>query len=267
MRRLIVTALICLSGCVLANGTQVEVIQVMSRPAATLIDTITPLIGEHSSVSAHDDKLIVKGTRAEIDAVRALLRDLDRPARRLLIEVRQIGNQSLSSKDFGYGAHTENVRLGRVAPGSDAGIRFQGIQTRGRDDGLQRIQALDGLPATIRVGQSVPVYQAFEYIGRYPVARGYEVDYRDTASGFIALPRVHGDQVTVEIFQQQERPSHEGRFDHQQAATVLRGNLGQWLTLGSIGGTSSDSGDAIGRSFQTRRARDRLLELRVLAMD
>ena len=59
MRRLIVTALICLSGCVLANGTQVEVIQVMSRPAATLIDTITPLIGEHSSVSAHHDKLIV----------------------------------------------------------------------------------------------------------------------------------------------------------------------------------------------------------------
>ncbi|MGB5200692.1 MAG: hypothetical protein WBN68_00320 [Sedimenticolaceae bacterium] len=267
MRHLIVIALLCLSGSILADGTQVEVIQIMSRPAATLIDTITPLIGEHSSVSAHHDKLVVKGSRAEIDAIRALLRDLDRPARRLLIEVRQLGSQSLSSKDFGYGVHTDNVRLGTAAPGSDASISFQGLQTRGRDDALQQVQALDGLPATIRVGQSVPVYQAYEYIGRYPVARGYEVDYRDTASGFIALPRVHGDQVTVEIFQQQERPSYDGRFDHQQAATVLRGNLGQWLTLGSIGGTASDSENAIGRSFQTRRAQDRQLELRVLAID
>ena len=267
MRRLIFIALLCLSGSVPADGTQVEVIQIMSRPAATLIDTLTPLIGEHSSLSAHHDKLVVKGTRAEIDAIRTLLRNLDRPARRLLIEVRQVGSQSLSSKDFGYGAHTDNVRLGQVAPGSDAGIRFQGIQTRGRDDGLQRVQALDGLPATILVGQSVPVYQAYEYIGRYPVARGYEVDYRDTASGFIALPRLHGDQVTVEIFQQQERPSYNARFDHQQAATVLRGKLGQWLTLGSIGGNASDSEIAIGRSFQTRRRQDRQLELRVLAID
>ena len=249
MRYLIAISLLILCGITFAANSQVVTIQIKSRPAASMVDAVRPILGQDGSVSAFHDKLIVKGTPEQITAVRAMLRQIDRPARRLIIEVRQAGQLSQSSRDFGYGVSTGDVRIGRVPPGSDAQVRYQDIRTRGSGDSLQRVQALDGRPALIRAGQSVPVYQAQQYVGPWGVSQGYEVQYRDATSGFYALPRVHGNQVTVEIYQQTERPVDSGRFNIQQASSMLRGNLGQWMTLGSVGGESGDSRNQIGRAL------------------
>jgi type II secretory pathway component GspD/PulD (secretin) len=267
MHHLVLFCLLLISTAVSAQATETAVIQIMSRPAASLIDPVRPLLGRDGGVSAFHDRLIVRGTPAEIAAVRALLADLDRPARRLLIEVRNAGQSSLSTQSLGYGVNTGDVRFGRVPPGERGQISYQQLQTRGRGDSLQRVQALDGRPALIRAGQSVPVYQAHQQVIGNTIVQGYNMQYRDTSSGFIALPRVHGDQVTVEIYQQDQRPMANGRFANQQASTMLRGRLGQWLTLGSIGAADSDAGDHLGRHVTTRRAQDRRLELRVLAVD
>lgn len=267
MKRLIIFPFLLLFSLIVCADNQVATIQLMSRPAASVIDAIRPILGQDSSVSAFHDRLIVKGTSKEIATVRAMLAELDRPSRRLIIEVRQAGQFSQSSSDLGYGVNTGDVKIGRAPPGSDAQVRYQDIRTRGRGDSLQRVQALDGRPALIRAGQSVPVYQTFSYGGPWGVSRGFDVQYRDATSGFHALPRVHGDQVTVEIYQHNERLAGDGRFDMQQAASMLRGNLGQWMTLGSIGGETGDTHNQIGRHYQTRRAQDTQLELRVLAVD
>lgn len=269
MRNLIAATLtlLILSSVSYADDDQVVVIKIMSRPAASLVDAVRPLLGSDGSVSAFHDQLIVKGTQQQITAVRSLVRDIDRPARRLIIEVRQAGNLSQSARSFGYGVNTDNVRLGRVPPGSDAQIYYQDIQTRGRDDSMQRVQALDGRPALIRAGQSVPIYQTRQDIVGRHIYQGFDVQYRDSMSGFFALPRVHGEQVTVEIYQQHERPAENGRFNIQQASTVLTGTIGQWMTLGSIGGQDSDNRDQLGRHLQTTRAQDRRLEIRVIAVD
>lgn len=267
MRHLIVTLFLALSALSFAAHSEVATIQIMSRPAASMVDAVRPMLGQDGSVSAFHDKLIVKGTAKEIAAVRAMMSELDRPARRLIIEVRQAGQLSQSSRDLGYGVSTGDVKIGRVPPGQDANIRYQDIRTRGQGDSLQRVQALDGRPALIRAGQSVPIYQTQQTVGPWGVSQGYEVQYRDATSGFYALPRVHGDQVTIEIYQQSERPADSGRFNIQQASSMLRGNLGQWMTLGSVGGESGDKRNQIGRHYQTHRAQDMQLDLRVLPVD
>lgn len=270
MRTLILLSLLVLAGGSSAAESQIATIQIMSRPAAAMIDTVRPMLGRDGSVSAFHDKLIVKGTPQEIAAVRAMLIELDRPARRLIIEVRQAGQLSMSSSDFGYGVNTGDVQIGTVRPrgnDADAQLRFQSIQTRGRGDSLQRVQALDGRPALIRAGQSVPVYQTQQYVGPWGVSQGYQMQYRDATSGFYALPRVHGEQVTVEIYQQSERPVGGDRFNVQQASSMLRGQLGQWMTLGSVGGDSSNRRNQIGGTYQTHRAQDMQLELRVIPVD
>ena len=267
MRYLIAIIVLALCGTAHADKQQIATIQVMSRPAAAMVEVVRPMLGQDGSVSAFHDKLIVKGTTTEIAAVRAMLREIDRPARRLIIEVRQAGQLTQSTRDFGYGVSTGDVRIGRVPPGSDAQVRYQGIQTRGRGDSLQRVQALDGRPALIRAGQSIPVYQTHRYIGRWGVGHGVDLQYRDATSGFYALPRVHGDQVTVEIYQQSERPAGSGRFNVQQASSMLRGRLGDWLTLGSVGGETGNKRNQIGRHYQTHRAQDMQLELRVVPVD
>lgn len=267
MRLPLATLLLLLSALAYADDIQVVSIPVMSQPAAALVDTIRPLLGRNGGVSAFRDRLVVRGTPQQVAAVRSLLSEIDRPARRLIIEVRQTGNLSLSTRGFGYGVDTGNVRLGQVRPGSDGRISYRGAQTRGRDDSLQRVQALDGRPALIRAGQSVPVYRGYQDIVGRRIVQGFEMHYRDTSSGFVALPRVHGDQVTVEIYQQHGRPAANGGFDLQQASTVLRGDLGQWLPLGSIGSDDQDQRHELGRHVQTRRAHDRQLELRVILLN
>jgi hypothetical protein len=270
MRYLITALLLILSGLSQAADSQLVTIRIMSRPAASMVDTVRPMLGRDGSVTAFHDKLIVKGTPDEIAAVRAMLMELDRPARRLIIEVRQASQLSQSSRSIGYAVSTDDVQIGRVTPpgnDADAQLRYQSIQTRGRGDSLQRVQALDGRPALIRAGQSVPVYQAQQYVGPWGVSQGYEVQYRDATSGFYALPRVHGDQVTIEIYQHNERLSGSDRFNIQQASSMLRGNLGQWMSLGSVGGDTGDRRNQIGLNVQTHRAQDMQLELRVLAVD
>jgi type II secretory pathway component GspD/PulD (secretin) len=264
---LILIPLVILPAILYAEPTQVQVIEVRSQPAGDLVAGIEPLLGKDSSVSAYHDKLIVKGTADEIAAVRALLERLDQPARRLLIEVRQGGGQSVSTQGLGYGVNTGDVRIGRAPREGEARLRLQDARTRSEGDSLQRVQALDGRAALIRTGQSVPVYQAQPQLYGYAVAPGYRIDYKDVSSGFYALPRVHGDQVTVEIYQQQARAAGSGRFHHQQASSVLRGRLGQWLTLGSIGGEDAVSRNQIGLHAQTQRQQDRLIELRVVPLD
>jgi len=270
MRYLITVLLLTLSGMPQASNSEVVTIQIMSRPAASMVDAVRPMLGQDGSVSAFHDKLIVKGTPDEIAAVRAMVMEIDRPARRLIIEVRQAGRLSQSSRSLGYGVSTDDVQIGRVTPrgnDADAQLRYQSIQTRGRGDSLQRVQALDGRPALIRAGQSVPVYQGQQYVSPWGISQGYEVQYRDATSGFYALPRVHGDQVTVEVYQHNDRLSGSDRFNIQEASSMLRGNLGQWMTLGSVGGDMGDNRNQIGLNVQTRRTQDMELELRVLPVD
>ena len=267
MRHLFVLLLLLITGMATANDVQVATMIVKSRPAAAMIDIVRPLLGENGGVSAFHDKLIVRGSPRQIAAVRALLKDIDRPARRLIIEVRNSGSLDAFDRDLSYGARTGDVRLGRAPRREGAHIGYRDLRTRAEHDGTQRVQALDGRPALIRAGQSVPVYTGYQHAYGHRFAQGFDVHYRDTMSGFYALPRVHGDRVTVEIYQQQERAVAGGRFNTQQASTVLSGALGQWLSLGAIGGSHADQQNALGRHIQTRRTDDRHIELRVIALE
>lgn len=263
-----IVILILLLHTQLAVGDQrrVEVFLIRSLPAAELVEQVRPLLSQGGSVSAYHDKLIVNAAPAELDAVRGMLARIDMPPRRLLIELRHSGQHGLSTRGLDYGIAGDGVSLGQAAPGS-AGLSYYSAQTRGSGQGTQRIRALDGRPALIRSGQSVPVFHTWQQIQHGRIVQGMHTDYRDALSGFYALPRVHGEQVTVEIYQQHEVPAGSAGFRVQHASTVLNGRLGEWLDLGSIGGSDSDQQHAIGSRFETRRDTDRSLQLRVLAVD
>lgn len=267
MKTITVLLGILLSAATFAEPAEVATIPVRHQPAAALVETLQPLVGETGSIAAFQDRLIVRGTRQQIGEVRALLAELDRPPRRLLIEVRQAGNLALSTRGIGYGVDTGTVRLGETPPGSEVRFGMQSFQTRGHGDSVHSVQAIEGRPALIRAGQSVPVYQVQQQVWGPRIYHGYQVQYRDATTGFVALPRVHGDEVTVEIYQQHESPGPGGRFKVQQASTVLRGGFGQWMTLGVIGDNTSGGQDAVGRHLQTRRAQDMRIDLRVIPVD
>lgn len=265
MYRSVTAALLLFALSVQAEERTTVILPVMSRPAADLVPAIRPLLSQAASVGAYHDKLIVQGTPDEITTVRTVLADLDRPARRVMIEVRRSGQQTEAGTDLRYGVDTRHLRLGRTGRDEGVSLGAQHWQTRGSDDANYSVQAIDGSAAFIRTGQSVPVQPPQPLPYGYPPP--YTDGYRDLSSGFYALPRLHGDQVTVEVYQQSEGVGGSGRFNHQQASSVLRGAVGEWLTLGSVDGRTGGSGGGIGLHATTRRTDDVQLELRVTPLD
>ena len=252
------------TGSALADG-RIEVYEPRHVPAAELAGAIRPLLGEAASVSSYQGRLVVKATPAEQAKIRDLVARLDRPPRRLMIELRQSAQQALTSRGVEYGVAGQDVAIGQP-PGGASGMRYHSVQTRGSGHGSQRVQALEGRPALIRAGLSVPVYQGWQQVQGGRVYQGFQVDYRDASSGFYAVPRVQGDRVTVEIYQQHEVPRGM-TFETQAASTVLEGRLGEWMELATLGGHDDDRDDRIGRHVRTQADSDRRLQLRVLPVD
>jgi hypothetical protein len=85
---------------------------------------------------------------------------------------------------------------------------------------------LEGARAFISSGRSAPVYDG--------------AGFRETSSGFEAIPRLAGDGVLVEIAQRRDTPARQ-----QAMSTTVSGRLGQWLDIGGAVEAASRDESAI----------------------
>ncbi|WP_462322168.1 secretin N-terminal domain-containing protein [Halochromatium sp.] len=220
----------------------VAYLPVYSQPAEELLNVLRPFVGGGTLV-AHRDQLIVRGTTSEIAAVSEALERLDQPPRRLMIEVR-LAEQSA---EYDGAARRGSARV---------------IGTRRQQDLLQRVQTLDGRPARIQTGEWRPVTNLVGVWARQGAAVfSHEMQSIDT--GFYALARTHGDEVTVELYQQNEQAQGNGRLRGSSAQTTLRGPLDEWL---DIGGEQRLREPGV-RRWSTGDADERYLQLRVRLLD
>jgi len=171
---------------------------------------------------------------------------------------------------IGLDAHVSVGKHGTISTGRplpEEGIRLRGLNagTRSDLDVAHRVQALEGHPAFIGSGQSIPVTDNQFFAGGPFPAYGSSTRYREINSGFYALPRLNGDRVTIEINPQMQRTgSVDDRIDFQQARTIVSGRLGEWIPLG--GSSRSAAGDASGISTRIN-TRDRAANSIYLKVD
>lgn len=231
--------LLFLTGAVIAAETRLEVVDLQHRPADQMAEIVQPLLQQDEAVQAHGFQLILRARPDTIRQVRTLLQSLDRAPRRLRISVR-------------HDATTRSVRRGaeagaRIGP-DDSEVRARIYGTEARDDGSadQQLQVLEGNPAFIAFGQSVPVGERTVIIESGGATVHDGIQYRDVRSGFYVLPQVRGQRVHLRISPRREAFSRSGGgvVNVQQAETVVEGPLGQWIELGGTleQTTSRDSG-------------------------
>ena len=223
------------------SADEVEVIQLRHRMADQLIPTLQPLLDPGGALTGMQSSLIVRSSRANIEQIRRVAQSLDTAQRRLMISVRQ-GNtgsvdRSAASISGRINAGDASVSVGQ-APGRE-GIHARVLDTRSIvDDSFDsQVQAVDGMPAYIATGTSVPVPQTTvtrTYNGR--VIRDTSTEYRDINSGFYVVPRVVGNQVTLDISPQRDTPGPygPGSANIQRVNTTASGHLGEWIELGGI---------------------------------
>ncbi|MDP1612443.1 MAG: hypothetical protein Q8M11_15430 [Sulfuritalea sp.] len=258
MKRLL---FVLLMSCSLAWGQGLEIIGLRHRSADQLLPQLMPFVEPGGSLGGMNDKLFLRASPRNQAEIRDLVAALDTPLRRLMISVRQDGTDSRSNSDAGIAGR---VVIGGGAPAISGRGHLTQSDSRSRRDISQQVQTIDGGRAAILVGQSffLPLRQVV--LTPAGVVISESLVQRDLGTGFVAVPRLNGDRVTLEISPRDDTPGPvPGSVNIQRLVTTVSGRLGEWLELG--GSVGEQSGNTAGiASYGTQSAsRQRRLLLKV----
>lgn len=253
----------------------IEVIELKSRPLEDVLPLIKPLLGTGETATGMGNNLVIKASPAQVRDIRRLLLEIDRPPRRVLITVSTQGERSRASS--GYSADADiRVGDGQVSinsPGhavseSRARVRIHDESGQRTRNTGQTVQGLEGRPAYIASGLTVPVqdverYSRYGQLHERTVTRMY-----DASSGFYVVPRLNGEYVTLEIHQRDDQPGmRRGVIDTQRSNTVVRGRLGEWISLGGVNTHTQGSQGGLGQSQTMQGSVDQQINVRVDCLD
>ena len=234
-KSLTILLLLLLSISSAAAEYPLQIIDLNGRPASDMVPLIKPFLGPDETLVGKDNKLIVRAAPERMREIRRILAEIDRPQRRLMVSVRRGYPKERTGQRFSYGSAGDNGR----SSGPRSGVSMHASQlkyhTRRQHDITQKVQTLEGSPAFITTGRSVPIQNTAG--GRW--ARGTYTYYKDAVTGFYVVPHLNGEQVTLAIHQQAETPSHDYpqgdmQFELQSAHTVVRGRLGEWIAIAGV---------------------------------
>lgn len=262
MKRLMLLLLFASS---LAWAQGLEIVTLRHRQAEALLPQLQPFVEPGGALNGSGDKLFLRASARNLAELRQLIAALDTPQRRLMISLRQEGSDSGAGGGAGASARVE-VGAGGAAI-SGRGHLYQS-ETHSRRNVAQQVQTIDGGRAAIMVGQSYFLPMRQLVIGPGGVILSETLVQRDLGSGFVAVPRLAGDRVTVEISPRDDTPGPlPGSVNSQRLVTTVSGRLGEWMELGASGSEQSSAGSGI-VSYSTQSAsRRRRLLLRIEALD
>lgn len=109
-----------------------------------------------------------------------------------------------------------------------------------------------------RVAQQVQVLEG----GEAQIFTGELRFWSDASTGIIAVPRLSGSNVTLELYAQQERYVR-GAIQGQRAASTVAGRLSEWIELGGTSTSTASSGTDTLSSRESARSSDRRIWLMV----
>ncbi len=265
---LVLTTLLITSPAIMAEAMRIETIPMNNRSVDDVIPVLRPLVVEGGTVTGINNKLIVKTTPTNLKQIKQVLAEIDNTPRRLMISVKQDvdGNLSVTESGLSGRYNSDNVKIqspdngrgGTIIQGKDSDgnvIRYRQLNTRSRleDKNVFRVQTLEGNPAFINTGQSIPIANQTTYVTGGGVVVQDGVEYRDVSSGFYVLPRLQGDNVTLLIAPHLSRvsPNQAAIFDIQNVETTASGRLGEWIQVG--GATQHYNDDSNSNTISTKR--------------
>lgn len=247
-----------------------EVIQLDNRMAEDVIPVAESVLGGQGRVTAYGSQLIVNAPDALISELRQVIDQLDVEPKRLLISVDT--QDSASSSAGGYqvdgSVRSGDVEFetGRGAVGGRDRVRIIRRSTNSRNGGVQQVQASEGYPALIQVGQSVPLTtQGTDGYGQIY----QQTQYRDVLRGFYATATVHGDRVQVTISSTRDRlaQGRGGVVEVQNADTRVSGRIGEWITIGGVDESASSEQQGTLRRYSTQGGQNLSMRLKVDVLD
>jgi len=243
---------------VVAHAQSLEIIQLHNRPADQVLPVVRPLLEAGASASGSGFQLFIRASPGNLAQIRQVVASLDRPARQLVIYVRQDAQGTSNRLAAAAGA--------QLAPGDSrvrAGIDDRTVGTG--DNAAQQVRAQEGVPAYISAGSSTPVVASSVTRTVNGVVVQQTVTPREISSGFYVTPRVNGDNVFLDISTQRQTPGNSGpgSADTNRMSSTISGKLGAWIELGGVSQAQSSSVRGIGSSISSSDASSRSVYVKV----
>jgi hypothetical protein len=216
----------------------------------------------------------------------------DAPARNLLIELRQVDAQQAQAGGLGVDGGAVVVHSdGRVSGGLSGGAQVR--SSRGSAVMSQQLRVMNGMPASIRLGQSLPLQLWQAWLTPQGVQAVPTTVFVEAGQGFAVRPSWPGGAapVTLEVVSESSQfaqpgrvsrwdravaetraargealpPGAAGAVDTARVLTTLAVPLGQWVTLAETGGSSLREDRGLLSTSQVDRSGAMRLEVRVTA--
>ncbi len=219
-----------------------------------VLPVIQPLLGAGSTAAEFNSQLVLNVTGEELAKVRKLLDVIDRQPRELLITVRTPGSSTSRNRgvsvDGSVGTRNE-VRIGVDDATTNESRRQQ-----------QQVRAVEGLPAQISIGVTVPVASS------YTLANGQRVtsqEYFAVNQGVNVVARVVNGRVILDIDHQNDRLTGQQRsrgtsgsrapqIETQSLSTQVSGRIGEWIPLGGVNQSSDADSTGLGGVSRSSRS-------------
>ncbi|GGM28052.1 secretin N-terminal domain-containing protein [Pseudomonas asuensis] len=255
-------ALLLLLSLIFASALQAaprtEVIPLSYRTADELLPVVQSTLGSEGKVSAYGNQLIVNAESNKITEIKSLLSQLDTQPHRLLITV--------DTRDADEGDEQGYSVNGRLGSHPDTQVRIISNSTGTQQDGTQQVQATEGSPALVKIGQSVPISTTeIDPYGR-PYTR---TEYRDLNRGFYVTASLTGNLVhlTIDGGNNSLDRNQPNTINTQSTSTRVSGRLGEWITLSGFSQNAARSEDGILYEYSTRGSQDTQLRVKVDLLD
>ncbi len=215
-----------------------EMIPLKHRTVEQVLPILRPLLEPGGTISGTHNTLIVRTSSRNLAELKQVLANIDKAPRRLLISVRQ---DASIARERHEAQVSGTLGTGRVVIGSGSPTNERGVTARVTETGslsesdlVQQIQVLEGSPAWIQTGQSVPIVNRTVTSSPRGTVTSESVIYRDIASGFEVVPRIVGDRVMLDVSPRRETPEAAGSVDVQRMGSTASGRLGEWIELGGM---------------------------------
>lgn len=265
---------VLLALCLAALNVQADsiaTIELHNRPADEIIPLVKPMLGPADAITGQGFQVFLRAPPDTQAQVKQMIGALDVAPKMLLISVFQGSDRDLralrveggfqaaggdgdvsigTSGGRGRGADV-HISTGNVSGGANV------ISTRGRlqDNPIHQLRVSEGSEGYIETGQAIPYFSGARWVAPGTLVGG--VDYKDVTTGFYVLPRVHGDQVTLQVspFKQSLSSKRGGDINTQSAHTTITGRLGEWLPIGGVTQQTQQSRSGIG-SYSSTQSRN-----------
>ena len=232
------------------QAESITTIQLSNRPAEEIIPVVNPMLGAEDAISGQGFKIFLRSSPETLAQVREMIEVLDIAAKVLQISVFQGNTRDLSALGIDGNIQIESggasIEIGTGTNQNSAGsISYSTSNTSGNinatstrmrleDSPIHQIRVTEGTEGYIETGEQIPYFSGTNWIIPRAVAGG--IEYKDVTTGFYVLPRIHGDNVTLQVspFKNSQSNARGSNIKTQYANTTITGRVGKWLLIGGV---------------------------------